>query len=276
MYRWWKFARPSWVDQHEEILRLRTNDTLAIIERSDCRRLLVEATCSSLPASARLVQEFGGRTERLPRDWLARYARAQRGRPIKIGRRLVILKVGARSTSRSSPQILLIPATAAFGTGKHATTGMCLRLLEQISRPWPTGWSLCDAGTGTGILALAAHRFGARNVCAIDHDPLAIAIAQENARLNAIDGVRFITGNLLEWTPGNRSDIITANLFSELLMAALPVIKNALKASSCAILSGILRDQTERVVRLLRRGGFSVEEMRRRGKWIALVARLKT
>src|SRR6185436_3140265 len=112
--------------------------------------------------------------------------------PIRIGRRLeVISEPGPPSGPAGRPQ-LIIPAAGAFGTGEHATTAMSLRLLEEITRNRPHSWRLLDAGTGTGVLALAARRLGAREVRGLDNDPQAVAHARQNAQLNRISRARFI------------------------------------------------------------------------------------
>src|SRR6185503_7295831 len=100
------------------------------------------------------------------------------------GKRLVVTRNTKHRETVSFPYRLIIPAGAAFGTGDHATTAMSLRMMERLTRDWRAGWSAVDLGTGSGILALAAKRFGASRVAGIDLDPMAIATAKENARLN--------------------------------------------------------------------------------------------
>ena len=104
---------------------------------------------------------------------------------IKVGKRLVIAgKVDFQTLKAfvlNKPRLLVIPASAAFGAGEHATTAMSLRLLERLTREWKNSWSLADLGTGSGILALAAKRFGAGRLVGIDIDPKAISIAKANA-----------------------------------------------------------------------------------------------
>ena len=172
-------------------------------------------------------------------------------RPIKIGNRLLIYR---SVTSKNRTPLLVIPAGSAFGTGEHATTAMSLRLLEQCTRGWGAQAAslqssaacqrrlfkkgsagsrnqqagslrspepertLLDLGTGTGILALTAARFGAKRVIAIDDDPVAIATARENARRNKLDNIDFRIADVRRWPFPPRSEIITANLFSELLI----------------------------------------------------------
>ena len=115
---------------------------------------------------------------------------------------------------------------------------------------------------------MVAARFGAKHVIAIDHDPVAIATAKENARRNKIDNIDFRVADVRRWKFSPRTEIITANLFSELLIEILPKLKRA----QWLILSGILREQEARLVRALKRNGIAIAEMRRRGKWIAILA----
>ena len=123
-------------------------------------------------------------------------------------------------------------------------------------------------GTGSGILALAAKRFGARRVVGIDLDPFAISIAKKNARINRIGGVQFRVGDAGDWKSRSKIDIACANLFSGLLIAILPKLKRIDRL----ILSGILREQEHEVTRALRGNQFDVAQIRRRGKWIVILA----
>ncbi|MFL6500627.1 MAG: 50S ribosomal protein L11 methyltransferase [Candidatus Udaeobacter sp.] len=243
-----------------------------IIRKPGRKRLELEIVCRGQSASAALLNEFGGRVEALPRNWLKRFARAD-SKPIKIGRRLVVSNIGGTLVSRPSRHTgrshLIIPASLAFGTGEHATTAMSLRLLEQLTRCWNPGWSLVDLGSGSGILALAAKRFGAGQVIGIDNDPAAISVAKSNARLNKIRGAAFQLGDVLKWNPTQTNDVITANLYSDLLIEIVP----KLRGGGSLILSGILRSQEGDVVRALQRNKLDVISIKRRGKWTACLAR---
>jgi ribosomal protein L11 methyltransferase len=106
-------------------------------------------------------------------------------------------------------------------------------------------------------------------VIAIDDDPVAIATARENAQRNKLDNIDFRVADVRRWPFPPRIEIITANLFSELLIEILPKLKRAQRL----ILSGMLRDQEAQLVRALKRNGIVIVEMRRRGKWIAILAR---
>jgi ribosomal protein L11 methyltransferase len=248
MYLWRKSATPKWLINNENRLRPLADDQLAIIERPNRKRLRLEVAAKSRAKLERLATEFGGRIEKLSPDWLKRFLR-RKTKPIKIGTRQ-----------------LIIPAGAAFGTGEHATTAMSLRLLEKLDlKP---DWSLVDLGTGSGILALAAKRLGAARAIGIDVDPMAISTAKQNARLNKIRGVQFQLADVRRWKSKRKIDIISANLFSELLVEILPRLKSARRL----ILSGILREQEIDVRRGLKRHKIDIVDVRRRGKWVAIVA----
>jgi ribosomal protein L11 methyltransferase len=277
MFVWRKRAGTVWLAANEATLREVAGRRLAIVSRPGRKNAIAEIPGSNKRDLESIRSHLGGTIVKLPRNWLARFSRTQTTKPIKIGKRLIIYR-SVTSKNRNKNRSLLIPAGRAFGTGEHATTAMSLRLLERCTRFWGAQAAslrspepertLLDLGTGTGILALVAARFRARRVIAIDHDPVAIATAKENARRNKIDNIDFRVADVRRWKFSPRTEIITANLFSELLIEILPKVKRA----QWLILSGILREQEARLVRALKRNGIAIAEMRRRGKWIAILA----
>lgn len=295
MYLWRRTAEIDWVKAHEELLQAHAYGQLVIVNRPQRKLLQLEIVCSSRKASQALVVDFGGRIEKLPRNWLERFA-LDDSMPIKIGKRLIVAKAvnerrdcsvrcperirvrrarpDALRTARTIAQIgetqfLAIPASIAFGTGEHATTAMSLRLLEELTRRWKRGWSVVDLGTGSGILALAAKRFGAERVVGIDIDPTAISMAESNARLNKIRGATFQLADVRKWKSAQKTNVITANLYSDLLIEIL----QRLRRSGWLILSGILRSQETKFLHALSRNEIKIINIKRRGKWIAVLAR---
>jgi ribosomal protein L11 methyltransferase len=268
MYIWRKRVTSDWLCVRSEALIGRFGGALAIVERPGKARTVLEICCAEKTQAQELVREFGGTMEKLRPDWLKHFAKQAQTKPLHIGSRLEVRRTRDRATTRS----IVIPAEAAFGTGEHATTAMCLRLLERVTRKRPAGWSMLDAGTGSGILAIAGSRLGAARVVAIDNDPLACAIAARNARANRVRNIEFRTGDVLKQKPTRRFDTITANLFSEILVKVLPIWSRYLAPDGYLILSGILRSQEKANATALRRNGFLVREVKRRGKWIALLA----
>ena len=297
MHQWSKLADLRWLTAHEYVLQSRARGRLVIISRPGHKRLKLEITCTSRNLAQKLIDEFGGRVEKWPRDWLKRFENIHKSTPLKIGTRLIVTRsindrqqrCSVRCHQRLSPvrhardnalrtahatvsgektNLLVIPASAAFGTGEHATTGMSLRLLERLSREWEKGWSLADLGTGSGILALAAKRFGAGRVTGIDIDPKAISIANANARLNKIDKANFQLADVRRWKPESWWDVIAGNLYGDLLIEILP----KLKRTNWLIFSGVLRSQKDELLRALRRNNMEIASLKHRGKWIAVAA----
>lgn len=278
MYLWKLHANAAWLSRNECELP----ESAAIISRPGRVRSLVQATCATRAGAAELARRFGGSFAQLPRDWEKQFVLEEIHAPLRIGRRLLVvgqaqkLPGDAATPLPSDRARLVIPAAGAFGTGEHATTAMSLRLMEEMTRKWKPGWRMLDLGTGTGILALAAGCFGAREILGLDNDPRAVAHARANARLNQIRNVRFVRQDLADWKPTRHFDLIAANLFSELLIAAAPKFRRAIDPLGRLIVSGILRAQAADVARALRQAGFSIERRRRRGKWIALLAAPKS
>ncbi len=266
-YVWQKFATVEWLQRHQPSLDVIAKGAHVVIERPNRKRLLVEVCCG-IGTGRRLLKSHGGTVKRLPANWKSAFLTPSRGKRINVGKRLSIVGA-AEAHVDGKRRVLIIPAEAAFGTGEHVTTAMSLRLLERITRPLPVGWTMLDAGTGSGILAIAGSYFGARRALAIDRDPLACATAKRNARVNRIGNIEFKTSDVLKQKLCGKFEIITANLLSEILIEALPIWSRHLAADAHLILSGILRSQETALLRALRQHSFIPSEIRRRGKWIA-------
>ncbi len=130
----------------------------------------------------------------------------------------------------------------AFGTGSHPSTRLILRFLDQRLRG---GESVLDYGCGSGILALAAARLGARHAAAVDIDPQALETARANAVLN---GLR-LTVEPPEAIGEGRYDIVMANILSQPLVVLAPVLAARLGMPARLLLSGILESQADEVIR---------------------------
>ena len=271
MYLWRRTAELHWLKAHEDALQKYAGGRLVVVHRPGRKRLELEITFRSRRDSSVLLKEFGGRVEAVPHNWLERFTRTD-SKPIKIGKRLIISSMEGNLLSRvwqhKGRSHIVIPASLAFGTGEHATTAMSVRLLEQLTRGWKSGWSLVDLGTGSGILALAAKRLGAGWVTGIDNDPAAIVVARSNARLNKIRGANFQLDDVRNWNSTQETDVITANLYCDLLIEILP----KLRFGEWLILSGILKKQEDELAHALQRNRSEIIRTKRRGKWVAILA----
>jgi len=172
---------------------------------------------------------------------------------------------------RSIPR-LQIRAGPAFGTGEHATTRFCLRYVVQFMRKHGSLLKPCrvlDLGCGTGVLALAAARLGAK-VEGWDSDPVAVTEAQRNLRLNRVGArVCFRQRDVLrDAVPA--ADLIVANLYDHLLLHLLPRLESHRRAGTTLILSGILKGQENGIIRAATKLGWKLERRGRLGRWFGL------
>jgi ribosomal protein L11 methyltransferase len=155
-----------------------------------------------------------------------------------------------------------------FGTGHHATTRLCLAALQTLDM---AGASMLDVGTGSGVLAIAASRLGAREAVGIDVDPDAVRCAVENLDLNPrARRVSFEVGDVMS-AALRRADIVTANLTGALLVRAAPTLSALLTPGGSLILSGLL-DAEQAIVRQAFHGHRLDWEAKELG-WVALVLR---
>ena len=168
---------------------------------------------------------------------------------------------------------IVIEPGMAFGTGEHATTRGVIRLMQTVVRP---GDRVADLGSGSAVLAIAAAKLGARYVAAIELDHDAIENAEQNvARNNVANRVAVIEGDastLLALVAPVR--VVMGNIISSVLIELLPVIELSLDEDGRAILSGILAEEREMMIRSLDDSGWRIEaEDHEDIWWSATIAR---
>ena len=271
IHRWTRLSSTKWEDAWTERLRFLGPENIAFTTWSDSRALKIEAYCDERTAR-KLVKRFGGRAAMLAEHiWTGDPARP-RG-PLSIRGKLKIFsdKPSWREWRKAGrkPDGIFIPAGMAFGTGEHATTATCLRLLADIATKLPAGFTALDLGTGAGILAIAAKALGASRVEAVDYDPVAVRIANTNASTNGFRTIKVSRGDVLKLAIRRPFDVVLANLFSDVLMAAAPRIAHAARPGGWLIFSGVLRNQAHDVACALKAAGFSHPRLIARGKWYA-------
>lgn len=198
----------------------------------------------SLRALCAVCEDLGmdlpsSRVEDVPeQDWV-RLTQAQ-FEPIHASPRLWIVPSWCDSPTAGG-EILVLDPGLAFGTGSHPTTRLCL---NWIDTHLPAGASLLDYGCGSGVLALAASRFGAGLVLGIDIDPQSIVSSRYNAEHNHCP-IRF---ELPADDPGGSFDVVVANILSNPLMVMAPMLAARVKPRGELVLSGILERQAEQVM----------------------------
>jgi ribosomal protein L11 methyltransferase len=237
-------------------------------DRALLRRLLAGLTAGgAAPAGARLVEVAG-------EDWAAKVQRDLA--PIRAGRFLVHGSHDrqARAVRRYSIEI---DAGQAFGTAHHATTALCLEAIDALAKRERFS-SILDLGCGTAVLAIAATRaWPAASIMASDVDPIATAIARQNAvRNEAARNICCITAPGLRHAalrPRGAFDLILANILAAPLTGLAPAMSRALQRGGIAILSGLLEDQATAVVASYKAARLKLVALRRRDGWAAIVMR---
>ena len=184
-------------------------------------------------------------------------------RPMPFGKRLWVCPEGYDFPDPHAVNIVMNPGQA-FGTGTHPTTALCLEWLEGVALE---GLDVIDYGCGSGILAIAAAKLGARHVWAVDDDPQALLTAQENVRRNGVDATVSIL--LPEFPGGLQADVIVANILARPLIALAPRFAGLLHPGGRVVLSGILQDQADEVAQAYE-SWFHMEPPVARDPWVRI------
>jgi ribosomal protein L11 methyltransferase len=158
----------------------------------------------------------------------------------------------------------------AFGTGTHQTTSLCLEYLDLNP---PKNLHVIDFGCGTGILAIAAAKFGAKSVIAIDNDPQAVLSSKENVAKNKCENT-ITTIHLIDQENDNKCDLLIANILANPLVELEPLFSDLVNTNGMLLLSGILKEQVDRVVKCYS-FNFSNIEVANKGEWFRISGKRK-
>ncbi|MEI6675421.1 MAG: 50S ribosomal protein L11 methyltransferase [Verrucomicrobiota bacterium] len=272
MFVWSKLSGAKWMDAWEE--RFAGNPNLVIELIKGGKSIRLRLFCQSKKAAAAIVAQFGGSISQLAHaEWTKPVAPP---RPVKVRKALLLTpevrprELALIQKDHPQRQIIMIPPEMAFGTGDHATTSTCLRLLVDVAKARRgTNWSVADLGTGTGVLAIAARKLGSGPVYACDFDPFAVEVVKRNIGRNSTGGIEVMEQDVLLWKPRKAGyAVVMANLFSTVLIQAWPVIAKALATGGDLIVSGILATQAWDVFTAAAREGLGFTQVIRKGKWV--------
>lgn len=187
-----------------------------------------------------------------------------------VGKRLVICPSWEDYENKNGKVLLRIDPGAAFGTGTHATTRMCLELLQEFIKG---GEQVLDIGCGSGIIGIAAALLGAGQVVGVDIDPVAVKVAKENAAENHVEGkVNFLEGDLTKNIKG-KFDVVCANIVADVIISLAKTVGDYLADGGVFICSGIIDLRKDDVLVGLRDNGFEVVVASETDNWCAFAVK---
>lgn len=191
--------------------------------------------------------------------------------PVICGSRFVALPPWLAEEPAAQPHKIVIEPKSAFGTGQHASTALCLTALDWLAekRLLTSDAKFLDLGCGSGILGIAASKLGMAGI-GMDIDPIAIANAVENRKLNHADKLELAVGSQ-EDLPAEKFGLIFANILAGPLMAMSPRLSLALADGGWLILSGILKDQAHEVRAKYEACHLRLFRLREDGEWACLI-----
>ena len=192
-------------------------------------------------------------------------------KPSKVGEKIVVKPIWEEYEQKEGELVVNLDPGMAFGTGTHETTRMCIQDLEKYVKEEST---VFDVGCGSGILAIAAAKLGAKLAVGVDLDPVAVESSIENVGYNNLNNIEILHGNLVEVIDG-KSDIVVANILAEIICILTDDVKRVMKDGGVFITSGIIHDRVDMVCEKLEATGFEVIEKNRDGEWNCIVAKLK-
>jgi ribosomal protein L11 methyltransferase len=187
---------------------------------------------------------------------------------IKVTDRIVIKPSLKAYIPKENDIVLTIDRKMSFGTGEHQTTKLMLKLIEMYVKP---GMKVLDIGSGTAILSIASVKLGADNSIAIDNDELCFKNGNENCTLNNVENkVEVRIGQVNDIAEIN-FDLILANIQKNILLSIADDVRKKLKTKGFVILSGLLTEDEEDILKKYKEAGFFFVEKEKMDEWIAVV-----
>ncbi len=185
--------------------------------------------------------------------------------PLRIGRRWVVRPTWETVELGPDDLELVLDPGQAFGTGDHATTSMCLELLEDAD---VAGKSVLDIGCGSGILSIGAAKLGADRVLAVDIEPGAVEVARVNAERNGVV-LECVEQDALGEGADTGWDVILSNIISATLIRIAVGVRAHIADGGLWIVSGVIRSNWDDVLAAATRAGFGLEQQLVEGEWVA-------
>lgn len=254
----WDFVR-TFVPSHADCAELRAEIVRAI-------GALAESTGAG--ELARLSAEFRALP---PEDYATSWKKSWKS--FRVGR-LCVIAPWSNAKPRADDLVMKLEPGGAFGSGRHATTRTVMRVLQDRIRG---GERVLDAGSGSGILSVAAVLHGARAVFGFDIDVNATPHANELAEMNDVaDRCRFVTGGFETMSAGGPPfDVVLANIYADIIQAHAGDLRDVLTTRGWFAFSGCPMHHADTTRAAIEKSGLVVEDERVRGRWHTFVGRRK-
>lgn len=228
-----------------------------------------QAQFQHLEAISARIAQWGGRlsTQMVQEeDWA--HVWKKHYKPMRIGRHLLVVPSWEQIAPQPDDVVITLDPGMAFGTGIHPSTQLCLMALEDTITP---GCSVLDIGTGSGILAIAAAKLGAKRVIALDIDENVVTVAASNVAINNVDHiVQTETGSLGSF-PTLPADVLVANIVADTIIHLLPLVAGSLTSNGVFVAAGIVEQRLPDVLAAWQKAGLLVQQIRRQGEWVCIM-----
>ncbi len=190
-------------------------------------------------------------------------------KPTPVGERLFIRPVWIDDYDAGDRAVLNIEPGAAFGTGTHDTTRLCLETLDKIVKK---GDTVLDIGCGSGILAISSLLLGASKAFGVDIDEVAVKTAKENGKMNGFNEpeLKFVCGDLADKVT-EKYDVVVANIVADIIILFSTQVRAFMKHGAKFIASGIIDTRADEVVLALNNAGLKLTERIESDGWVCLV-----
>ncbi|MBS4029311.1 MAG: 50S ribosomal protein L11 methyltransferase [Ignavibacteriales bacterium] len=186
--------------------------------------------------------------------------------PILATEKILVRPSWKKVENNDGKLVITIDPKMSFGTGHHETTRLMLQLMEKYVKP---NDFVLDLGTGTGILAIAAIKLDAKKCIAVDNDEWSIENTKENVVVNKVENLIDVFHGTIETVRENNFDVILANIQSSIILPILPIMISKIKPNGKILLSGLLKEEREKILFSLSETSLNVNEEISENEWIA-------
>lgn len=185
----------------------------------------------------------------------------------KPGERIVIKPTWENYEAKEDEVVIELDPGAAFGTGTHATTSMCIKELEKLVKPDDV---VFDVGTGSGILSIISAKLGAKDIQAVDYDDSVLKIVQENLEQNHVEDIISVAQSDLMQNIHGKANLVIANIIADIIIRLFAQLDEHLEPNGTLLTSGIIEDRIDDVINAGAEHGFAVVKRMENKGWACI------